>query len=306
MTSTNSASPSAIAPEALRAFADVIASARAAIDPDLYALARARIATLLGVADAAPAGEKIRALPSWPDSPLFSDRERACLAFAEQFVLDVSAVSDEQRAALAGALGKGAAAFGQALYAIDFELRLRNAFAQLFGADPIPAPSGATPGALWPTLEAMMPVIARLAALDPLTTELVRLRGARIHSCRMCKSLRNARAFAQGGGETTFDKIDAFEQSDLAERHKVALRLVDAVLFRPGDFPSGLAEQVREHWTPAQIVELLLDIARNALNKFAVAMGVDGVGVGESTGFYDTDERGEMVYGLARPELASA
>ena len=31
----------------------------------------------------------------------------------------------------------------------------------------------------------------------------------------------------------------------------------------------------------------------------AVAMGVDGVGVGEGIGYYDTDERGEMVYGLA-------
>ena len=105
--------------------------------------------------------------------------------------------------------------------------------------------------------------------------------------------------FAQGGGESTFEKIDAFERSDLAERHKVALRLADAVLVSPLDFPRGLADQVHEHFAPEQIVELLLDIARNALNKFAVAMGVDGVGVGEGIAYYDTDERGELVYGLS-------
>jgi alkylhydroperoxidase family enzyme len=289
----------AIAPDAFAAFEKVMVSARASVDPDLYTLARTRIATLLGVAGEAPSDEKLRALPKWPTSPLFSERDRACLAFAEQFVLDVSAVTAEQRAALASALGAGAAAFGQMLYAIDFELRLRAAFTQLFGADPIAAAPDAAPAPLWPALEAMMPVIARRTALDPLTTELVRLRGARVHSCRVCKSLRNVRAFAQGGGEATFDKVDAYESSDLAEPHKLALRLVDALLFRPADFPSGLADRVRAHWSDEQIVELLLDVTRNALNKFAVAMGVDGVGVGEGIGYYDTDERGEMVYGLS-------
>jgi alkylhydroperoxidase family enzyme len=294
----------AIAPDALRAFEAVIASARAATSPELYALARARIAALLGID---PPGEqrtpelaeKIRALPSWPKSPLFGERERACLAFTEQFVLDVSSVTPDQRAALAAALGGGAAAFVQALYAIDFELRLRAAFGSLFGVDPITMePSGAA-GPLWPALEAMLPVIARLASLDPLTSELVRLRGARIHSCRFCKSLRNVRAFAQGGGERTFEKVDAYEQSDLALRQKVALRLTDALLTRPGDFPHGLTDAVHAQFAPEQIVELLFDVARNALNKFAVAMGVDGAGVGDGIGYYDTDERGELVYGLS-------
>src|SRR5262249_28307063 len=155
------------------------------------AIARARIASLLGCAaereESPELAEKLRALPSWPKSPLFSERDRACLAFAEQFVLDVSAVTAEQRAALATALGGGAAEFAQTLYAIDFELRVRAAFDQLFGADPLAALGDAAPGPLWPALEAMLPLIARLAALDPLTSELVRLRGARFHGCRVCK-----------------------------------------------------------------------------------------------------------------------
>jgi alkylhydroperoxidase family enzyme len=93
------------------------------------------------------------------------------------------------------------------------------------------------PRELWPALEAMLPEIARLSALDPFTTELVRLRGARAHNCRMCKSLRNVRAVESGGDEATFDKIDLYERSDLAERHKVALRLADAMLWTPARIP---------------------------------------------------------------------
>lgn len=259
-----------------------MASARAAVDPMLYAGARARIASALGLG---PADGAFRA-------------DDACLAFAEQFALDVSAITPEQRGALIAALGAKAAPFVQALYAIDFELRLRSAFVELFGSDPLPAGATAAPRELWPALEAMLPEIARLAALDPFTTELVRLRGARAHNCRFCKSLRNVRAVESGCDEPTFDKIDVYERSDLAERHKVALRLVDALLWTPAAFPKGLAGQVRAHFSPEQQGELVLDVARNALNKFAVAMGADGIGVADGIGYYDTDARGELVYGL--------
>ena len=271
----------AAASRPLAAFEVVMASARAAIDPGLYAQARARIAS---------------ALDFGPPHP--GDADPACLAFAEQFALDVSAITAEQRGALTAALGAKAAAFGQALYAIDFELRMRAVFRILFGGDPLPVEPAAAPRELWPALEAMLPEIARLSSLDPFTTELVRLRGARAHNCRMCKSLRNVRAVESGGDEATFDKIDRYERSDLAERHKVALRLVDAILWTPARFPEGLAAAVSEHFTREQQVELVLDVTRNALNKFAVAMGADGIGVGEGIGYYDTDANGDLVYGL--------
>jgi alkylhydroperoxidase family enzyme len=271
----------ATAARPLAAFEVVMASARAAVEPGLYAQVRARIASAQGFAP-----------------PHTGDADPACLAFAEQFALDVSATTPEQRGALSAALGAKAAPFVQALYAIDFELRLRAAFSALFGGDPLPAEPAADPRELWPALEAMLPEIARLEALDPFTTELVRLRGARSHNCRMCKSLRNVRAVESGGDEATFDKIDRYERSDLAERHKVALRLVDAMLWTPARFPEGLADSVRAHFTREQQLELVLDVARNALNKFAVAMGVDGIGVGEKIGYYDTDASGELVYGL--------
>lgn len=271
----------ATAARPLAAFEVVMASARAAVEPGLYTQARSRIASALDFA-----------------APHPGHADPACLAFAEQFALDVSAITPEQRGALIAALGAKAAPFVQALYAIDFELRLRATFEELFGGDPLPAEPVVHPRELWPALEAMLPEIARLSALDPFTTELVRLRGARAHNCRMCKSLRNVRAVESGGDEATFDKIDLYERSDLAERHKVALRLADAMLWTPARFPEGLVDSVRAHFTPEQQLELVLDVARNALNKFAVAMDADGIGVGKGIGYYDTDERGELVYGL--------
>ena len=213
-------------------------------------------------------------------------------------MLDVAAVTDEQRTNLAAELGDAAAPFVQCVYAIDFELRVRSVFRQLFATDPLGVGLASSDAELWPVLERMLTAIARLTALDPMTTELVRLRGARSHNCRFCQSLRNVRAVDDGGDEQHFDKVDRYEQSDLSEPHKVALRLTDALLWRPARLPDGLVDQVHEYFSPAQVVELVLDVARNALNKFAVAMGVDGDGVGPEIGYYDTDEQGELVYGL--------
>lgn len=76
------------------------------LDPVLLELCRLRSAQLLGfgaglalrVDAATEAGlgeEKIAALSHWPGSPLFTTGERACLALAEQVVIDAKGVTDE-------------------------------------------------------------------------------------------------------------------------------------------------------------------------------------------------------------------
>ncbi|HLY82318.1 MAG TPA: carboxymuconolactone decarboxylase family protein, partial [Acidimicrobiales bacterium] len=97
---------SAVAPEALAALIDLHKVAGERVDPETLELCRLRMATLLRFEaarrvrsrDAIHAGlteEKVTALPSWPTSPAFSPAERACLALAEQFVIDVSGVTDD-------------------------------------------------------------------------------------------------------------------------------------------------------------------------------------------------------------------
>jgi alkylhydroperoxidase family enzyme len=75
-------------------------------DPALLELCRLRIAALLEFEaglrirseKARAAGltqDKIESLNLWPTSPLFSERERACLALAEQLLMDASGMTDE-------------------------------------------------------------------------------------------------------------------------------------------------------------------------------------------------------------------
>jgi alkylhydroperoxidase family enzyme len=96
---------SAMFPGAIGAIEALHRAVWAAADPVLLELARLRIATLVGFepglevrsAQARLAGldeDKIAMVASWPASSVFSPRERACLALAEQFVLDVNGITD--------------------------------------------------------------------------------------------------------------------------------------------------------------------------------------------------------------------
>jgi len=286
---SDAAALTALAPEALGAWSSVVAALPGAIDAD-------RLAALAGTVT-----PLLHAEPT--DVPVATDTDTDTVEldapvrrFVEQFVVDVSAVDDETRAAALSALGVDAFPFVQSLYVVDLGTRIGAAWRRLFGVVvPSPDPSEAE---LWPTLEAAMRAIARLDALDPVTTEIVRLRGARAHDCRLCRSLRNVRAAEAGTDETTYDQIDHYEQSGLPERHRVALRLVDAMIWQPTAYPDGLASSVAEHFTPAQTVELVLDVARNAANKIAVAFAADDPHVPDGVEFYDVDADGELVYGL--------
>ena len=104
-----------------------------ALDPEILELCRLRIASLQGddgeAARPAPnapvSAEKAAAIGDWPDSPRFSERERACLAFAEQFVGDVAGTTQDDIDALLAHFSPGEVqAFVSALLALDQHQRL--------------------------------------------------------------------------------------------------------------------------------------------------------------------------------------
>ena len=105
---------------------------RRLVDPVVLELCRLRVAQLLGsplpaerahAGGAAPRGcseSRIAALASWWTSDDFDATERACLRFAEQFVLDAKGITDADAAAVVGALGDaGTVAFVEALAIFD-------------------------------------------------------------------------------------------------------------------------------------------------------------------------------------------
>jgi alkylhydroperoxidase family enzyme len=68
---------------------------------------------------------RVAALGRWRTDAAFTDAERACLGFAELFVLDHHSITDEQAAAVVAALGEpGFVAFTTALSVWENQHRL--------------------------------------------------------------------------------------------------------------------------------------------------------------------------------------
>jgi len=277
-------------------------------DPTLLELVRLRAAQLIGnpaalrvrcpYADADGAsGAKILALPDYPSSPLFSPAERDTLAFTEQFLIDVGGTTAAARAELIAHFGaEGARGLVAAIYVVEFTQRLQMIAARLLGNDPgeppligPPAAGDATPAGL---LGAYQEAVVRGSTLDPMTTELVRLRCARTHRCRICQTLRLADARAAGVDEAITAQIDFYERSDLPDRAKIALRVTDAFITRPDLLADITAGQARTSFEPAELASLCLDITKWSTQKIHVALGTDG-----ADGL-ETDQDGVAMFGF--------
>lgn len=243
---------------------------------DVLELTRQRIAMTLGVEPWAP--------PAAPDP---------VIDVAEQFVVDVTGVDI---APLVGSLGAGLVPFVKSLWVLDLGLRSDVVLGRLFDIA-IPPRAGQSPSAQPLTFDPFLREVALLDGLDPLTTELVRLRVARHHNCRLCKSLRTRAAMQAGGDESVYRKVDTFADSDLDDRHKTALHLTEAVIIRPDSLDGSLVARAHEHFTPAELTELVLDVMRNSANKVAVAFGADTPNVREGLQVYDIGLDGDMVMG---------
>ena len=130
--------------------ADLHAAHRAAwdaLDPALVELTRLRIAKMLGNAAELAARTPgagvdeatIAELSLWPTSPRFGERERACLTFLEQHLIDVANVSEEQTEAVAMHLGhEGLASYASVVLVLEQRQRLRLAWDCLFARQETP------------------------------------------------------------------------------------------------------------------------------------------------------------------------
>jgi AhpD family alkylhydroperoxidase len=144
----------AVIAQVLQHHPDVIAELTAAhdaawnaVDPVLLELCRLRVAMLLGCATelavrtpaalAAGLDERtVAELASWPTSSRFDPRARACLAFTEQFVIDVASLDHDLTDAVTSHLGSaGLVDLAHALLVVEQRQRLALAWRQLL--DPV-------------------------------------------------------------------------------------------------------------------------------------------------------------------------
>jgi alkylhydroperoxidase family enzyme len=303
----------ALRPEAAHLLERVNERARERVDPALLELVRLRTAHLIGnragteARSAAGVPEdKIGDLAAYPTSPRFTAADREGLAFAEQFVFDVSGTTPESLEALAGIHGRDSLAdVVTAVYIVEFTQRLQVMARLLLepsrapeGRQPDPDPYAEADGTLRSLLAAYQNAVVRGTSLDAVVTELVRLRCARTHQCRICSTLRLADARADGVDETMTAKIDFYEASDLPDRCKVALRITDAFIIRPDLLTEATIAEAHSIFDPEQLAELCLDITKWSTQKIHVALGTDGADnlpVNEAgTAFFGFDDSGRV------------
>jgi alkylhydroperoxidase family enzyme len=229
-----------------------------------------------------------------------SDGESVVAAFAEQFAVDVSRIGQHQRKQLLSALGDNAFRVAAAIFIADFVPRVWAGFEALGLGK-----AGHGPVVDWDhdtdpadaLLNGFVPAVARMRQLDAVTTEVVRLRGATQHNCRLCKSLRDSSALQAGGSESLYSGIEDYETStELSDRHKAALRYVDALIWSPSRIDPQVAAGLWANFSEAEAVELTYDVMRNAANKIAVSLAADTPRVSEGTEEYSIDAEGQTVF----------
>lgn len=233
-----------------------------------------------------------------------SEAESVVAEFAEQFSADVSAITVEQRSKLFKALGDSIFGAVVQMYIADFIPRVRAGMealgvgAQYLAWTDAPVAWDHTTDPSDVVFNEFLPAVGAMRALDPVTSELVRLRGAAQHNCRLCKSVRETRALDAGGSETLYSDIEHFEQSKLLdERAKAALRYADGLIWTPSHLAADDVAGVRAGFSEAEAVELTFDVMRNASNKIAVSLGGDAPRVTEGTETYLLDSDGQTVFG---------
>jgi alkylhydroperoxidase family enzyme len=240
---------------------------------------RSRAAAAAGLSEA-----KIEHLGDYFRSEDYSEQEREVLEFVEQFVMDVSMFTEQNTEALERRYGaEGMYELITALYLTEFTQRLEIvATALIESNDKQALPSVATDlaGYEGSTLKQILAdyqaAAMRGRELDPVLTEMVRLRCARTHNCRICQTLRAADARVAGADEAMADKVDFYENSDLDERIKTALRITDAFITTPDLLTDALISQARSTFSDAQLAELCFDVIKWSTQKIKISLRLDG------------------------------
>lgn len=234
-------------------------------------------------------------------------------AFAERMSFNVASLDDKLRQDFLATYGPSAFPIAQIIYVADFLPRILHALEELDAGTyaeesaelECDSPGAATEStaveALGAAFDEWIRVVPRLEGLDPVLTELVRLRGAGHHECRVCQSIRYLPALEAGAADSLMDSVITQASAAQTPAQAAALAFADELLATPGRLSHDVLRAVKDNFLAAAQVELVLDIARNATNKLAVAFAADAPRVETGFEICAADENGELRYGLPDP-----
>jgi AhpD family alkylhydroperoxidase len=114
----------------------------------------------------------------------------------------------------------------------------------------------------------------RESGLELSLLDLVKLRASQINGCAYCLDMHWKDARARGESEQRLYSLDAWrETSYYTERERAALAWTEAVtLIAENHVPDDLYEQVRQHFSEEELVNLTLAVvAINGWNRLSIS-----------------------------------
>jgi AhpD family alkylhydroperoxidase len=112
------------------------------------------------------------------------------------------------------------------------------------------------------------------SSLEPSLCELVRLRASQINGCAYCIDMHTKDARARGETEQRLYELVAWRETPFySERERAALAWTEALtLIADNRVPDELFEQVRQHFSEQELVDLTLAVvAINGWNRIAIS-----------------------------------
>ncbi|HEU4563251.1 MAG TPA: carboxymuconolactone decarboxylase family protein [Gemmatimonadaceae bacterium] len=113
----------------------------------------------------------------------------------------------------------------------------------------------------------------RESGLETSLLELVRMRASQINGCAYCLDMHSKDAIAEGETPQRLFVLSAWREAPFySDRERAALAWTEAVtLISANDVPDALYEEVREHFSEKELVDLTLAVVTiNGWNRLAV------------------------------------
>ena len=111
------------------------------------------------------------------------------------------------------------------------------------------------------------------SGLEPALLELVRMRTSQINGCAYCLDMHSKDARANGESEQRLYALNAWRETPFfTDRERAALAWTEAVtLIHQDHAPDSVYEEVRQHFSEAELVNLTMAIASiNSWNRLAI------------------------------------
>jgi hypothetical protein len=111
--------------------------------------------------------------------------------------------------------------------------------------------------------------------LDPVLHEMIRIYNGKVQDCQYCQNARRAVAVQAGLTESMVDMLSDFENSDLADDMKAALRLTAAFSSNPGVITEEMWGEAAQHFSAKELVDIVLLSMQTIASKVTVTLGLD-------------------------------